>query len=204
MSTTRREEIITAATELFARQGFHAVGMRAIADAVGIRGSSLYHYFPSKLDLLHAIAVESTQAFIEAQLPTVDTMPSRADQLRLLIHEHITYFHEHRLEEAVGLRELQELRVNAPEQYSGLQKIRRSYQDAIEKMVTDGTRAGEFACDDPHLATLAILGMVNSVNDWFRETGAYTIEQVAEAYAELAVGRILVAHSNGKAVINRK
>lgn len=197
MSTTRRGEIITAATELFARQGFHAVGMRAIADAVGIRGSSLYHYFPSKLDLLHAIALESTQTFIETQLPSVDTIPSRAERLRLLLHEHVIYFHDHRQEEAVGLRELQELRLSAPEQYAALQELRRSYQNAIESMVGDGIRAGEFACDDAHLATLAILGMINSINDWFRETGAYTIEHVAKAYAELAVSRILGGHSNG-------
>ena len=68
MSISRREEVLHAAAELFAEQGFHAVGMRAIADAVGVRGSSLYHYFPSKVDLLHAIAVDSTRAFIESQL----------------------------------------------------------------------------------------------------------------------------------------
>ncbi len=193
MSISRRDEIIVAATELFARQGFHAVGMRAIADAVGIRGSSLYHYFPSKVDLLHAIAQEATRSFIETQLPSLESIPSNAARLRELIREHVIYFHEHSQEEAVGLRELQELRENLPEQYVALQEIRRSYQNAIERMISDGIVDGEFTCDDAHLATLAILGMVNSVNDWFREYGTYSIERVADAYAELSVGRLLGA-----------
>ncbi|HQZ34638.1 MAG TPA: TetR/AcrR family transcriptional regulator [Ilumatobacteraceae bacterium] len=193
MATSRREEIVAAATELFAQHGFHAVGMRAIADAVGIRGSSLYHYFPSKLDLLHAIAKEATTEFIETQLPSVAADPSRAASLRRLIREHILYFHDHRQEEAVGLRELQELRDNAPEQYLAFQKIRRSYQTGIEDIITAGIDNGEFVCDDAHLATLAILGMVNSVNDWFRLSGQYTIDDVASAYSELAVTRILGA-----------
>lgn len=190
---SRREEIILAATELFARHGFHAVGMRAIADAVGIRGSSLYHYFPSKIDLLHAIALDSTRVFIETQLPDVGSISLHADRLHQLMRAHILYFHEHRQEEAVGLRELQELRENAPERYVEIQSIRRVYQAGLERIIADGIAAGAFVCDDPHLATLAVLGLVNSVNDWFRDTGRYSIDEVADAYADIAVKRILGA-----------
>jgi AcrR family transcriptional regulator len=169
--------------------------MRAIADAVGIRGSSLYHHFPSKLDLLFAIAIESTKDFIDAQLPRVVGVTDQADTLRDLLYAHVIYFHEHRLEEAVGLRELQELRDNAPEHYAELQTIRRSYQEALERLISDGVREGAFDCDDAHLATLAVLGLVNSVNDWFRPDRTHTIEQVARAYADLSVDRILGAES---------
>lgn len=193
VSNSRRDDVLVAATELFAKHGFHAVGMRAIADAVGIRGSSLYHYFPSKLDLLYAIALDSTRAFIEVQLADLSPAPTYADRLRRIIHDHVIYFHHHRLEEAVGLREMQELRNEAPERYAEIQKIRRSYQDALEQLIVDGTAKGEFDCPDAHLATLATLGMVNSVNDWFRLNGRNTIEDVAESYAEIAIGRILGA-----------
>jgi|CXWK01.1.fsa_nt_gi AcrR family transcriptional regulator len=192
-TTSRRATITTAATELFAQHGFAAVGMRAIADAVGIRPSSLYHHFPSKLDLLYAIALESTQDFVETQLPLVADEPSEAARIRRLLHAHIIYFHVHRQSEAVALRELQELRANAPERYATIQSIRRSYQTALEQMIRDGVAGGEFSCDDPHLAALAILGMVNTVNDWFSDRGAYTIEEVAQRYTDLAVTRILGA-----------
>lgn len=191
MSISRREEVLRAAAELFAEQGFHAVGMRAIADAVGVRGSSLYHYFPSKVDLLHAIAVDSTRAFIESQLEDLHPSPDYTSRVRKMIFDHVVYFHEHRMEESVGLRELQELRKHKPEAYTELQTLRRTYQNELERMITEGRDQGEFQCDDPHIVTLAILGMVNAINDWYRPQRDGRIEDIAEKYANLITKRIL-------------
>ena len=45
---TRREQILDAAAELFARYGFHGVGIDDIGKAVGISGPALYRHFRSK------------------------------------------------------------------------------------------------------------------------------------------------------------
>jgi AcrR family transcriptional regulator len=45
---TRREQILAAAAELFARHGFHGVGIDDIGSAVGISGPALYRHFRSK------------------------------------------------------------------------------------------------------------------------------------------------------------
>ncbi|MBT2534008.1 TetR/AcrR family transcriptional regulator [Arthrobacter sp. ISL-48] len=49
---TARDEILDAAAELFTTQGFASTSTRSIADAVGIRQSSLYHHFKTKDDIL--------------------------------------------------------------------------------------------------------------------------------------------------------
>ena len=49
---TARDEILDAAAELFTTQGFANTSTRSIADAVGIRQSSLYHHFRTKDDIL--------------------------------------------------------------------------------------------------------------------------------------------------------
>ncbi|TVT57397.1 TetR/AcrR family transcriptional regulator [Amycolatopsis rhizosphaerae] len=46
--TGRREQILAAAAELFARHGFHGVGIDDIGAAVGISGPALYRHFRSK------------------------------------------------------------------------------------------------------------------------------------------------------------
>ncbi len=46
------EEILMAAAELFAENGFTTTSTRAIADAVGLRQASLFHYFARKEDML--------------------------------------------------------------------------------------------------------------------------------------------------------
>ncbi len=49
---TARDEILDAAAELFTTQGYASTSTRSIADAVGIRQSSLYHHFKTKDDIL--------------------------------------------------------------------------------------------------------------------------------------------------------
>jgi AcrR family transcriptional regulator len=187
----RRDVIIQTATELFAEHGYQGVGMRAIADAVGIRASSLYHHFPSKVDLLYAVCEVATIAFISVQLPELERPGSPRRRLERVLREHVLYFHEHRLEETVGLRELAELRGQAPALFEGIQRVRRGYQHAIQGVIEEGIEAGELEVEDPALATLALLGLLNSINTWFQQDGAMTIEQIADAYVEMGVGRLL-------------
>jgi AcrR family transcriptional regulator len=47
-----QEEILQAAAELFASEGYTATSTRAIAQAVGLRQASLFHYFPRKEAIL--------------------------------------------------------------------------------------------------------------------------------------------------------
>jgi AcrR family transcriptional regulator len=186
----RRDDILRIATELFAEKGFNAVGMRAIADAVGMRSSSLYYHFPSKMDILHAIALDATKAFVESQLPRLETEGSHPERLKTLFREHVMYFWEHHVEEAVGLRELKELEEDRREEVN---ESRRAYQHALIAFVEEGRDLGEFEVDDPFVATMAVLNMINGVNLWFSEGRGLTIEDVAEKYADYAVHGILGA-----------
>lgn len=53
---SRREQLLSAAAELFHQRGFHAVSMEDIGAAAGIAGPSVYKHFPGKPGLLCAIA----------------------------------------------------------------------------------------------------------------------------------------------------
>ena len=55
----RRDEIMAAAKEVFARKGFHATTIADIAKQAGLAYGSIYWYFDSKDELFHALmAVE--------------------------------------------------------------------------------------------------------------------------------------------------
>jgi AcrR family transcriptional regulator len=55
----RRDEIMAAAKEVFARKGFHATTIADIAKQAGLAYGSVYWYFDSKEELFHALmAVE--------------------------------------------------------------------------------------------------------------------------------------------------
>lgn len=50
-----RDRILDAAEVLFARRGFAGVGLRELADSVGLGKSSLFHHFESKPQLYAAV-----------------------------------------------------------------------------------------------------------------------------------------------------
>ncbi len=84
--TTAREEILDAAAELFTTRGYASTSTRAIAEAVGIRQASLYHYFKTKDELLSALlhqTVTPTLGFLSA-LRQVDPPLSAEQRLHAL------------------------------------------------------------------------------------------------------------------------
>jgi AcrR family transcriptional regulator len=58
---SRREQVLTAATDLFHQRGFHAVSMEDIGAAAGIAGPSVYRHFPSKASLVTAIGKRAAE-----------------------------------------------------------------------------------------------------------------------------------------------
>lgn len=58
-----KQEILTAALDLFSTQGFEATSVSQIADAVGIRKASLYSHFASKQDILEALVAQVLEQY---------------------------------------------------------------------------------------------------------------------------------------------
>lgn len=58
METPTRERIVAAARELFYENGYEATSLKRVAEAAGVHGGSLYHFFPSKTDLVEAVLEE--------------------------------------------------------------------------------------------------------------------------------------------------
>jgi AcrR family transcriptional regulator len=56
--TTTRSRILQIALTLMSQRGVDGTSMRDLAGAAGLNVASLYHYFPSKRDLLEAVLVE--------------------------------------------------------------------------------------------------------------------------------------------------
>src|SRR3954463_3542383 len=62
---SRREQILAAAAELFARHGFHGVGIDDIGAAVGISGPALYRHFRSKDAMLGEMLTAISEVLLD-------------------------------------------------------------------------------------------------------------------------------------------
>jgi AcrR family transcriptional regulator len=73
-----RQLILEAALDLFAERGFHATSMRALAAAVGVRESAIYHHFQSKDAILLAVVEPHVRARIEIAEREMERLPKRS------------------------------------------------------------------------------------------------------------------------------
>lgn len=71
----RRQQILDAARECFARNGFHATSMQDVIAAAGLSVGAVYRYFKSKEDLVTAIAEQVVGAVTEQLGDMLETAP---------------------------------------------------------------------------------------------------------------------------------
>ncbi len=54
----RREQIVQTATDVFATEGFEGTALKRVAELVGVKEATLFHYFSGKQELLTAVLAE--------------------------------------------------------------------------------------------------------------------------------------------------
>jgi AcrR family transcriptional regulator len=92
---TRRDQIVAAAAELFARRGFHGVGIDDIGAAVGISGPALYRHFRSKDAMLGEMLTSISEYLLTGGQLTPDTAPNAQAALPELIRFHVAFALDH-------------------------------------------------------------------------------------------------------------
>lgn len=184
------DQIVASAARLFATRGYHEVGMREIAETLGVRGASLYHHYAAKEEILFAICLTVTSEPVERQLPLLDETGTPRSRLTALVRAHVLHLVERQVEHLVGRHELNAL---TPEHRAAVDGHRRYYHRRVSDTIAAGVRSGEFHVSDVGIATFALLDMLNGTSSWYHPDGARTPEQLAELYVRLAISGLLVA-----------
>lgn len=88
---TRRQQIIAAAAELFARHGFHGVGINDIGAAVGISGPALYRHFRSKDAVLGEMLTSISELLLDGAQSRVRGAGDPEESIRILIRWQVDF-----------------------------------------------------------------------------------------------------------------
>lgn len=178
---------LTGALSSFLEFGYHGATMRTIAVRAHLSVPGLYHYYPSKQDMLVALldlTMHDLRARTEAALAEADDALGRFTRLV----ECLALFHTHRRELAfVGASEMRSL---APGARGRVAALRIDEQRLVDAEVEAGVRLGLFATDRPHEAARAVSTMCTALAQWFRAEGPASAEEVAAQYVDFALGLV--------------
>ncbi|HVB75258.1 MAG TPA: TetR/AcrR family transcriptional regulator [Ktedonobacteraceae bacterium] len=183
------QAIVAAAAELFARDGFGATSLNDIANALGVTKVALYYHVNSKEEILRLIyllvletAEEPLRRIIESDLPS-------AEKLGRAIEHHITltanaspmitvFYHEQshltgEFAREIALRE-------------------KEYERYFTRIIQEGIEKGVFKPElDPQIITFGLLGMCHWLSQWYKPSGRYTPQQIANMFLAMVEGGLL-------------
>jgi AcrR family transcriptional regulator len=188
----RLESILGIATGLFFRKGYRGVSIRDLADAVGVKMSSLYYYFPSKEEILYRIIkrhIEGLQEATEAALASLDPKETGLGRLRVLVRNSVLYLLADRMAAGVSSTQAREL---GHEQQAELSELVNRYEARYLEIIREGITRGEFIATDPVIASYVILGSLVRLTAWYRPDGRLSMDEVADLYSVLLVRGLVV------------
>lgn len=93
--TPRQRELLQAAADLFARHGYHAVGINDISGALGLTGPAFYRHFPSKEAVLVAVLEDAVISHLEDVEELQRTIDDPLEALTAIVDNHVAFVHEH-------------------------------------------------------------------------------------------------------------
>ncbi|MBQ0071108.1 MAG: TetR/AcrR family transcriptional regulator [Spirochaetales bacterium] len=132
-----KERILMAALELFAEEGYDAVGVDQIAEKVGIKGPSLYKHFKGKQHLFDSLVEEVTRQYEEHSIFSnmdwesypLEKIPSTPEELMELIGPQVVFVTESPVIRLV--RRLLVIEQFRNERIRGMEE-KRSFQDIYD------------------------------------------------------------------------
>jgi AcrR family transcriptional regulator len=173
--------------DLFARLGYHATSMRAIAAAAAIQPAAIYHWYPSK----EAILVDLQDEFMERLTAKLEGAMARFEppalKLAAAVREHVVFHGLHPREAFVTDSEIRAL-TDAPRR--ALIAQRDAYQGIFVTLIEAGAGDGSLRVSDPRVAAYAILLQCTGVALWFDPDGPLELDRVADLHVELVLGSL--------------
>ncbi|WP_203821731.1 TetR/AcrR family transcriptional regulator [Paractinoplanes ferrugineus] len=176
-----QDAVLNAAVRLFNERGYDATSMYDIAVSLGITKSSVYHHIAGKEQLLQMAMDRALDGLFEAaedvrqqDLPAIERLERLIGRSVLVLAERFEFV-------TVLLR----VRGNTEVEQHALTR-RREFDTVVTELVKQAQTEGDVRPDiDPATAARLLLGMVNSLSEWYRPRpgGAAAIATAVSAIA---------------------
>ena len=189
-----KEQVIKAAIDLFSNKGFNGTSIRAIANAMGMSISNIYHYFGNKEGLMLAILEQSSTRLLNSLRQISEKEIEPLDRFKLLIETHVRLSEDFRKESKIFFIDEDHL---SPE---GNEKNRHNQREILNiylKELRTLKSLGYISSQKLSILAFNILGVINWQLKWYRPGGAVSIDDVSKEIVSFVMGGLLGSSVNG-------
>ncbi|ASB61944.1 TetR family transcriptional regulator [Bacillus sp. A053] len=182
-------QIIDAAVEVIAENGYHQSQVSKIAKQAGVADGTIYLYFKNKEDILISLFKEKMGQFIERMEEDIKEKTTAKEKLALVISKHFSLLAgDHNLAIVTQL----ELRQSNLELRQKINEILKGYLNILDGILTEGIQSGEIKEGlDVRLARQMIFGTIDeTVTTWVMNDQKYDLVALSNSVLELLVSGI--------------
>lgn len=179
-------QIIEAAVEVIADNGYHASQVSKIAKKAGVADGTIYLYFKNKEDILVSVFEEKMGQFIEQIAESINKKKNAKDKLLTLIEMHFRQLSaDHNLAIVTQL----ELRQSNYVLRSQINEVLKPYLVVIDSIIKEGMQEKIFRSDlNTLLVRQMIFGMLDEiVTNWVMKERKYELVNQAPFVHELLI-----------------
>lgn len=162
-SVGSRDKILDVGESLFALRGYSGVGLREVAERVGLGKSSLFHHFGSKGSLYLSVLQRVYERIEDHLGPSIAAGGPPADRLDRAIDALIDVFAENPATARLLLRGLFEEDEFPPRYEAERERARRPLERVLQRVLVllkEGTETGAFRPASPPHVLQTVIGAV--------------------------------------------
>ena len=178
----RRKGIVDAAARLFAERGFAGASIADLAKACGTSKALLYHYYPSKDDILYDVMRTHLDRLTETSDEIGEMKLSPEDHLRQLISSFMGQYVHAAANQKVLLNELRSLPAARRKK---IVQQQRELVDVIEELFLKLQPRFRRQRKLLRPAAMLFFGTINFTHVWFHPDGPVSAEQIAAMATDL-------------------
>ncbi|HEY3311787.1 MAG TPA: TetR/AcrR family transcriptional regulator [Anaerolineales bacterium] len=177
-----REAILESAAQVIRQKGFNGASMADIAEAVQLQKASLYHHFSSKQEILLELLDRALELVTDRMLAVMAEDVPAEEKLRRAMRSYLKTLSEQGDLVSILLLEHRSL---DPENHSRHIPHRDQFENLWRELIREGVEAGVFEVEDIPLTARGLMGVMNWTITWYQPTGALTIDEISDHFANL-------------------
>jgi AcrR family transcriptional regulator len=176
----KSQAIMDSAASLFAKSGYPTAKMEDVAKACGATKSMLYHYFPTKDDLLFAMLQEHLQRVISVLEEALATSGTPRERLYAVVLAYTQKSAQSRRRHTIAMQDVKYL---PRAKQTPLLELQKRVTDLVAHLLRELNPGLPLEVYKPY--TLMLLGMMNWADFWYKPSGPMKPQELCERMARL-------------------
>jgi AcrR family transcriptional regulator len=168
--------------------GFEKTSVRKIAEEVGLSVPGMFHYVPSKEEILNEIMIGFMDEGYKRLMEIYHSAMGPVEKLEAVCKFYVEYYAGHKDQLTILVSEGKSL---SPKHRRNFVDKQRVYVEALKRLLSDLGKEGLLKSIDHSVLAFIFFGMVNYTYTWYNPRGTMGPDALGDIFSEVFLRGVL-------------